>query len=109
MVLARMVKKAAKSPLKNISSEPEPDHDADGQHRRSIVDDLALLALGGSAETAWVTGQFLVDQSCRRANKQVTAFSCSVPGGQLGQLSGSAQLDGQWFGMHAPPVAGSVG
>ena len=56
-----MVKKAAKSPLKNISSEPS-----------QIMTPIASIGgrswtifpcgAGTSAETAWVTGQFLVDR-----------------------------------------------
>src|ERR1700728_2497804 len=59
-VLARMVKKAAKSPLKKISSDPS-----------QIMTPMASIGgrswtifpcgAGTSAETAWVTGQFLVD------------------------------------------------
>src|ERR1700729_1698768 len=59
-VLARMVKKAAKSPLKNISSDPS-----------QIMTPMASIGgrswmifpwgAGTSAETAWVTGEFLVD------------------------------------------------
>ena len=59
-VLARMVKKAAKSPLKNISSDPS-----------QIMTPMASIGgrswtifpcgAGTSAETAWVTAQFLVD------------------------------------------------
>ena len=41
-VFARMVKKAAKSPLKNISSDPSQIMTPDGQHRRPVVDDLPL-------------------------------------------------------------------
>ena len=60
MVLARMVKKAAKSPLKNISSDPSqimtPMASIGG---RSWM--IFPCGAGTSAETAWVTGQFLVD------------------------------------------------
>src|ERR1700735_1403706 len=59
-VLARVVKKAAKRPLKNISSDPS-----------QIMTPMASIGgrswmifpwgAGISAETAWVTGQFLVD------------------------------------------------
>ena len=59
-VLARMVKKAAKRPLKNISSDPS-----------QIMTPMASIGgrswmifpwgAGTSAETAWVTGEFLVD------------------------------------------------
>src|ERR1700683_2969188 len=59
-VLPRMVKKAANSPLKNISSEPS-----------QIMTPMASIGgrswmifpwgAGTSAETAWVTGEFLVD------------------------------------------------
>ncbi len=42
MALARMVKKAAKSPLKNISSDPSQIITPIGQHGRAVVDDLAL-------------------------------------------------------------------
>src|SRR5271170_7460263 len=59
-VLARMVKKAAKRPLKNISSDPS-----------QIMTPMASIGgrswtifpcgAGTSAETAWVTAQFLVD------------------------------------------------
>src|SRR5271163_2290843 len=59
-VLARMVKKAAKSPLKNINSDPS-----------QIMTPIASIGgrswmifpwgAGTSAETAWLTGEFLVD------------------------------------------------
>src|SRR5271168_2848670 len=59
-VLARMVKKAAKSPLKNISSDPSqimtPTASIGG---RSWM--IFPWGAGTSAETAWVTGEFLVD------------------------------------------------
>src|SRR6516225_3747470 len=59
-VLARIVKKAAKRPLKNISSEPSqiitPTANMGG---RSWT--ILPRGAGSSAETAWVTGQFLVD------------------------------------------------
>ena len=60
MVLARMVKKAAKRPLKNISSDPS-----------QIMTPMASIGgrswtifpwgAGASAERAWVTGEFLAD------------------------------------------------
>ena len=66
-VLARMVKKAAKRPLKNISSDPS-----------QIMTPMASIGgrswtifpcgAGTSAETAWVTGQFLVDPAREHAN-----------------------------------------
>src|ERR1700722_13979845 len=59
-VLARMVKKAAKRPLKNISSDPS-----------QIMTPMASIGgrpwmifpwgAGTSAERAWVTDEFLVD------------------------------------------------
>ena len=59
MVLARMVKKAAKSPLKNISSDPSqiitPTASMGG---RSWT--ILPWAAGISAETAWLTVEFLV-------------------------------------------------
>src|ERR1700683_2233201 len=59
-VLARMVKKAAKSPLKNISSDPSqimtPVASIGG---RSWM--IFPWGSGTSAETAWGTGEFLVD------------------------------------------------
>src|SRR3974390_3550665 len=59
-VLARMVKNAAKSPLKNMSSDPSqimtPTANMGG---RSWT--ILPCGAGISAETAWVTGQFLVD------------------------------------------------
>ena len=62
MVLARMVKKAAKRPLKNISSDPSqimtPMASIGG---RSWV--IFPWGAGTSAETAGVTGGFRVDPS----------------------------------------------
>src|ERR1700735_4943753 len=59
-VLARMVKKAAKRPLKNISSDPSqimtPTASIGG---RSWM--IFPWGAGTPAETALVTGQFLVD------------------------------------------------
>ena len=66
-VLARMVKKAAKSPLKNISSDPSqimtPMASIGG---RSWM--IFPCGAGTSAETAWVTAQFLVDRGAGSAN-----------------------------------------
>src|SRR5450755_2438737 len=63
--LARMVKKAAKRPLKNISSEPSqimtPMASMGG---RSWT--ILPCGAGCSTETAWVTGQFLVDRPGER-------------------------------------------
>jgi hypothetical protein len=69
MVLARMVKKAAKSPLKNISSDPS-----------QIMTPMASIGgrswmifpwgAGNSAETAWVTGEFLVDLTATTPTKR---------------------------------------
>ncbi len=57
MVFARIVKKAAKSPLKNISSDPSqimtPTASIGG---RSWT--IFPWGAGTSAETAWVTGLF---------------------------------------------------
>ena len=67
MVLARMVKKAAKRPLKNISSDPSqimtPMASIGG---RSWV--IFPWGAGASAERAWVTAQFLVDRGRDHAN-----------------------------------------
>ena len=63
-VFARMVKKAAKRPLKNISSDPSqimtPTASMGG---RSWT--IFPVGAGTSAETAWVTAQFLVDPLLR--------------------------------------------
>jgi hypothetical protein len=57
-----MVKKAAKSPLKNITSEPSqimtPMASIGG---RSWM--IFPCGAGTSAETAWVTAQFLVERA----------------------------------------------
>src|SRR5208283_5083106 len=68
-VLARMVKKAAKRPLKNISSDPS-----------QIMTPMASIGgrswtifpcgAGTSAETAWVTEQFLVDPASSTPTKR---------------------------------------
>ena len=69
MVLARMVKKAAKRPLKNISSDPS-----------QIMTPMASIGgrswtifpwgAGTSAERAWVTGEFLVDPAATTPTKR---------------------------------------
>ena len=68
-VLARMVKKAANRPLKNISSDPS-----------QIMTPMASIGgrswmifpwgAGTSAETAWVTGEFLVDPTATTPTKR---------------------------------------
>ena len=69
MVLARMVKKAAKRPLKNISSDPSqimtPMASIGG---RSWV--IFPWGAGTSAETAWVTDEFLVDRAATTPTRE---------------------------------------
>src|SRR3984957_7748845 len=68
-VLARMVKKAANRPLKNISSDPSqimtPMASIGG---RSWV--IFPVGAGTSAERAWVTDEFLVDPSATTPTKR---------------------------------------
>src|SRR5580700_4868474 len=69
-VLARIVKKAAKRPLKNISSEPSqimtPTASIGG---RSWM--IFPWGAGTSAETAWVTDEFLVDPTVATPTKRL--------------------------------------
>src|SRR6202012_2690489 len=92
-VLALIVKKAAKSPLKNISSDPS-----------QIMTPMASIGgrswmifpwgAGTSAETAWVTGEFLVDQMPNTPTKRQSGFRslgwCEVPAQWSSTGSGSA-------------------
>src|ERR1035441_4410001 len=78
--LARIVKKAAKRPLKNISSEPSqimtPMASMGG---RSWT--ILPCGAGGSTETAWVTGQFLIDKTRRAPKGRCRRCpTCPMPG-----------------------------
>ena len=93
IVLARMVKKAAKSPLKNISSDPSqimtPMASIGG---RSWM--IFPCGAGTSAETAWVTAQFLVDRMRGAPTNEVGAprpgGGPECPGQRRSTGSGSA-------------------
>ena len=77
---ARMVKKAANRELKNITSEPEPDDDPDGQHRR-LVGAVALAGgdrrVGGEGLSHAV---FLVDRKLEGPTQAGDASERRPPG-----------------------------
>src|SRR6202012_2670005 len=92
-VLALIVKKAAKSPLKNISSDPS-----------QIMTPMASIGgrswmifpwgAGTSAERAWVTGEFLVDPAAttptKRPGRGDPGGASEGPGQRSSTGSGSA-------------------